>query len=286
MPAKETRLTTAQLPAYELFRAACRSGLSVVRPLTHAARKRDAFGWNFGSGWPPSYEAFGRMRALTTLQQALALEPNRVLEVAAGDGSLSACLATKGATVFANDLREDELMGALEAFENRDKIVVLAGNCFDLDPSQTGLFDLVMACEVIEHVAYPVHLLRHLKRFLEPGGRILLTTPNCLYFRNRLPTYGEIEDPSTLESRQFKPDGDGHLFLMSPTEIQAVSAQAGLHVEKIELCATPFITGHCRLSVFRGHLVTRLCYLLEKFCLRLPSALKEKLCFSMSAVLR
>jgi hypothetical protein len=34
----------SQLPSYELFRAACESGLSVVRPLKEAARERDQFG--------------------------------------------------------------------------------------------------------------------------------------------------------------------------------------------------------------------------------------------------
>jgi 2-polyprenyl-3-methyl-5-hydroxy-6-metoxy-1,4-benzoquinol methylase len=280
------RLTTELLPTYELFRTVCESGLSVVRPLTPDARKRDAYGWNFGSGWPPSYEAFGRMRALATLQRALELQPNRVLEIAAGDGSLSACLAANGATAFANELREEALMGALKTFKNRDRITPLAGDCFDLDPSQIGRFDLITACEVIEHVAHPVDLLRHLKRFLEAGGHILLTTPNGLYFRNRLPTYAEIEDPSVLEARQFKPDADGHLFLMTTAEMHDIAAQAGLIVEEIVLCATPFITGHCRLSLFRGRSVAHLCYSLEKFCQRLPSALKEKLCFSMSVVLR
>src|SRR5260370_39489875 len=96
--------TAACLPDYELFRSACQSGLSVVRPLTQGARTGDVFGWNFGSGWPPSYEAFGRMRVLATLQQALALRPNRVLEVAAGDCALGACLAPTCAAGFGTRL--------------------------------------------------------------------------------------------------------------------------------------------------------------------------------------
>src|SRR5260370_10704437 len=128
--------TATYIPDYELFRSACQSGLSVVRPLTQGARTGDVFGWNFGTGWPPSYEAFGRMRVLATLRQALALRPNRVLEVAAGDGALCACLAATGATVFANDLRGEALAKGVEAFENRDNIKLLPGNC--LSRSGTG----------------------------------------------------------------------------------------------------------------------------------------------------
>src|SRR5208282_4159286 len=134
----------SELPAYSLFRAACQSGLSVVRPLTEDARKRDEFGWNFASGWPPSYEAFGRMRALYTLQQALSLHPNRVLELAAGDAALSACLAARGVTVFANDLRAETLRDAVANYRNGENIKVRAGNLFELNPAQTGRFDLVI----------------------------------------------------------------------------------------------------------------------------------------------
>jgi 2-polyprenyl-3-methyl-5-hydroxy-6-metoxy-1,4-benzoquinol methylase len=278
-------LSSARLPAYELFRAACESGLSVVRPLAEAAHARDAFGWNFGCAWPPSYEAYGRMRALATLEQALSLQPKRVLEVAAGDASLSACLAEKGAFVWANDLREDALIEALKTFASRDRIRLLLGNCLELDPSQTGRFDLVTGCEIIEHVAHPVDFLRHLKRFLAPGGHILLTTPNGSYFRNRLPTYAEIEDLKSLEARQFRPDADGHLFLMTPAELCDVAAQAGLRVQEIALCATPFLTGHCKFSLLRSEPVVPVCYLLEKLCQRLPAALRQRLCFSISAIL-
>jgi 2-polyprenyl-3-methyl-5-hydroxy-6-metoxy-1,4-benzoquinol methylase len=276
---------SVQLPPYTLFRAACKAGLSVVRPLRDAARESDPSGWNYGCGWPPSYEAYGRMRALATLQQARGLRPRRILEIAAGDASLSACLAGPGVVASANDLREDALAAAVAMFKTRDQITVLAGNCFDLDPAQIGSFDLITACEVIEHVAHPADLLRHLKRFLEPRGHILLTTPNGLYFRNRLPTYAAIEDPQALETRQFKPDADGHLFLLTPLELNELAEQAGLQVEEAVLSATPFITGHLKLSCLRGPAMARLSYWSERICLGLPWRLKEKLCFSLSALL-
>jgi 2-polyprenyl-6-hydroxyphenyl methylase/3-demethylubiquinone-9 3-methyltransferase len=226
------------------------------------------------------------MRALATLEQAWSLRPKRILEIAAGDGSLSACLAARGVDAWANDLRIDELTAAVEMFETSDKIKIVAGNCFDLDPEQTGRFDLVAACEVIEHVAHPLDLLRQLKRFLEPGGRILLTTPNGVYFRNRLPTFGEIADTNALEAQQFKPDADGHLFLVTPAELNQLAALAGLHVEGIELTATPLITGHLKLSVMQSRRMARLCYWFEEISQRLPWGVRERLCFSLSAILR
>jgi 2-polyprenyl-3-methyl-5-hydroxy-6-metoxy-1,4-benzoquinol methylase len=280
------RYASASLPEPQLFRDACRRGLSVVRPLADAARDSDAGGWNFGRGWPPSYEAYGRMRALTTLKLAASLKPRRLLEVAAGDAALSASIVRDGASACANDLRGDELRAALARFRNGSLIEVLPGNVFDLDPARIGLFDLIAACEVIEHMAHPVAFLSHLKRFLEPGGRILLTTPNGAYFRNPLPTYSEIENETDLEARQFRPDADGHLFLITPAELSAIAAKAALEIERVELCATPFITGHCRFASMRSEFGAGAFYMMEKLCQRLPAAAKEKICYSMIAILR
>ncbi len=41
-----------------------------------------------------------------------------------------------------------------------------------------GPFDIVVAGDVIEHLARPVHLLRDIRRVLRPGGELLLSVPN------------------------------------------------------------------------------------------------------------
>jgi len=253
--------------------------------MTADARCHDVDGWNYGAAWPPSYGAFGRLRVLTTLARALALKPRRVLEVAAGDGALSACLAAHGISVTVNDLRAEILMSAIANFETRDRITVLPGNLFDLDPRVTGRFDLIVATEVLEHLAHTDDFLRHLARFLTPNGRIFLTTPNGSYFRNGLPTHSMIDDFDALESDQFKPDADGHLFLITADELTEIARGAGLHPLEIDFQAIPFITGHCGLSFMHSRKLARLCYWFEVQSRRLPFWLREKICFSMSAVL-
>ncbi len=273
------------LPAYSLFRTTCDVGLSAVRPMTPAAARHDPDGWNFGSAWPPSYGAFGRLRVLTTLERVIALKPRRVFEVAAGDGALSACLAARGIEVVVNDLRAEMLQSAIANFQSGDRLAVLPGNLFDLDPDATGRFDLVIATEVIEHVAHTGAFLHQLARFLTPDGRIFLTTPNGSYFRNRLPTHSMIADFAALESEQFKPDSDGHLFQITASELVAIAHGAGLHPLEIDLLASPFITGHCGFSLLRSSRLARLCYWFEGQSRRLPFWLRAKICFSMSAVL-
>jgi SAM-dependent methyltransferase len=49
----------------------------------------------------------------------------------------------------------------------------------DVFPYPDGYFDLVLACEILEHMLYdPLHLLLESRRVLAEGGRILITTPN------------------------------------------------------------------------------------------------------------
>jgi 2-polyprenyl-3-methyl-5-hydroxy-6-metoxy-1,4-benzoquinol methylase len=132
----------------------------------------------------------------------------------------------------------------------------LGGNLFDSNPDQTRLFDLVIACEVLEHVAHTTDFLRQLKGFITATGRLLPTTPNGACFRNRLPAYSQMKDLGSLESFQFKPDADGHLFLITPVELMQLAHDAGLAVERLNLWGTPLITGYCNS---RQSLVPGLC---------------------------
>jgi 2-polyprenyl-6-hydroxyphenyl methylase/3-demethylubiquinone-9 3-methyltransferase len=279
------RLAHARLPEYGLFRSVCHSGLHAVRPLKESAESSDSWGWNYGSGWPPSYSAYGRMRALIALADAMALQPKSVLEIAAGDAALCASLATQGCQVAANDLRKENLENAVGHFHNASNIRLLPGNLFELDPAVVGLHDLVIACEIVEHVAHTVDFLKQLKRFVAPGGHILLTTPNGSYFRNTLPTHSMIQDFTALESQEFKPDADGHLFLITPEEMLDLADRAGLTVERLSLWGTPFITGHAGISKLGPTLTCRLCHSLERSMQKFPLAIKARLCFSMSLVL-
>jgi 2-polyprenyl-6-hydroxyphenyl methylase/3-demethylubiquinone-9 3-methyltransferase len=277
-------LTRVEFP-WPKFHAVCRAGLGVVRPF----RNRDfpdPYGWNFGSTRAPSYWAYGRMRALLAEADALAQQPRRVLEVAAGDGALCAMLAARGCTVTANDLRTESLEADLARFSNASQIRVLGGNLFELDPEQTGRFDLVIACEVLEHVAHSIDFLRQLRRFLNPGGRALITTPNGSFFRNKLPTWSQISDFTALESQQFKPDADGHLFLITPDELAHLAVESGFVVERLSVWGSPCLSGNVKFSLLAWPGLDRLNCLGEAAVQFLPPALRSQLCTALVAVLR
>lgn len=279
------RLDRAQLPPYSLFARSCSRGLSAVYSFKdHAVA--DPQGWKFGKRCPPSHHAFGRMRALMAVQDALTLKPGRALEVAAGGGGLATRLAASGCDVVVNDLRDEVLRASLREFSNGDCIGIECGNVFELSAARLGRFDLVLACEVIEHVAHPGELLEHLRTFLQPNGRLLLTTPNGSYFRNKLPTYSEVSNFDELETRQFMPDADGHLFLLTPRELYELAASAGLVVERLAVWGTPMLSGHAAFRYLAGLPLVRAAYLVERLTQLLPSSGRARACTALSATMR
>lgn len=260
------------------------SGLSRVYPVDRDTE--DDGGWLFEPGYPPSYGAFGRMRGALTVRACLDIPSERTLEVAAGGGGLTAALTGAGRNVVVNDLLVETLSASLALYRiDRRRLTIIGGNIFDLEPDVLGHFDLVIASEVIEHVAHPDQLLSQLARFLAPGGRIVLTTPNGAFFRNVLPTFKQVDDPSALESVQFRPDADGHLFLLTSDELAELAIGAGLRIESMFVWATPLLTGHAGVRRFAGRWCIPVARAAERLAQWAPSFIRRRICYSLVATL-
>jgi 2-polyprenyl-3-methyl-5-hydroxy-6-metoxy-1,4-benzoquinol methylase len=136
-----------------------------------------------------------------------------ILDVGCAQGTLALLLAEKGHRVVAVDLRQQFLDYAASRVETGD-IRFVCGNVFDLEFDRN--FDLIFANQILEHLVRPVEFTRRLAGWLKPGGRIVITTPNCDYAMNRLPSYSELGDPAAHESSQFTADADEHFFAYRP----------------------------------------------------------------------
>jgi 2-polyprenyl-3-methyl-5-hydroxy-6-metoxy-1,4-benzoquinol methylase len=82
---------------------------------------------------------------------------------------------------------------------------------------------------------------------LKPDGHIVITTPNGEYFRNTLPKFSDSPDPSQYESVQFKPDADGHIFLLHLDGIEQLANRAGLSMKESQLVTNPLTNKHVKL---------------------------------------
>jgi len=222
-------------------------------------------------GYAYAYE--NRHRETLRLLTEVLTPGARVLDIAAAQGNFSLALAELGFEVTWNDLRT-ELADYVRLKYERGKIEYAAGNAFELRfPS---LFDAVLITEVIEHVAHPDEFLAKAASLVRPGGYIVMTTPNGGYFKNRLPKFSECADPSIFETVQFKPDSDGHIFLLHVDEIEPLARRADLTVEKIVLFTNPLTAGHVKTEHLLKVLPRPLVRVAEKASLALPSALKRK----------
>ncbi len=102
----------------------------------------------------------------------------------------------------------------------------------------------MLLAEVIEHVAYPERLSRDVAGLLVRGGVLVLTTPNGDRLHTGLTTFGAaIRKRRDLVARQFGPDADGHLFLLTRGELVTLVENAGLEVTRHQFFSTPWVTG-------------------------------------------
>ena len=208
-----------------------------------------------------------------------------ILDVAAASGNFSLPLAEMGYRVTWNDLR-GELSEFVKLKYESGSVEFAAGNIFELAESWADRFDAVVAFEVIEHMAHPDHFLAAMATLLKPGGVLFVTTPNGRYFRSHLPRFSDCPDPSVYEAVQFKPNSDGHIFLLDAAEFTSLASNVGLKTERLELMTNPLTNGHIKLGHLLPYLPVPLVRGLETVTRKLPRVLLEAFHTQMVAALR
>lgn len=230
-----------------------------------------------------AYAYANRRRQTLNLIREFVPNGARILDVAAAQGNFSLALAEAGYRVTWNDLRA-ELADYTELKRERGEITYAPGNVFELNFAEP--FDAVLITEVIEHVAHPDDFLGKIATLVRPGGHIIMTTPNGAYFKNHLPKFSECADASVFESQQFKPNADGHIFLLHPEEIADLATRAGLHLERSVLFTNPLTSGHVKTERVLQLLPRVLVNATESLSQRLPDPLRRKLLVHSAAVFR
>lgn len=207
----------------------------------------------------------------------------RILDVAAAQGNFSLMLAEMGFDVTWNDLRED-LVDYVRLKQERGNIHFAPGNAFELN--FLSPFDAVLITEVIEHVAHPDDFLIKIARLVKPGGYVVMTTPNGAYFRNKLPKFSDCLDPSIYEKIQFKPNSDGHIFLLHPDEVKSLALRTGLLVDQFSLFTNPLTNGHMKMELLLRRLPRKTIMTIEALTRHLPNFICQKLLLSMGVRFR
>jgi SAM-dependent methyltransferase len=155
----------------------------------------------------------------------------RVLDVGCGSGPFSLALAARGYSVLGLDSNPNVVEKAtIRAHHCRlpASFVFADGRRLDEHEELKEQFDIVVCCEVIEHIIDDARFLRALATPLKIGGQLLLTTPN-------------------YDFRAITPDDDGPYATAETgghvrrgyraADLQALCVEAGFSTPTISYCS-------------------------------------------------
>jgi ubiquinone/menaquinone biosynthesis C-methylase UbiE len=165
----------------------------------------------------------------------------RHLDVGAGNGQLI-------------ELFRRRFQTEASACDYTDQLMKLPGQKVDIVnlnqeklPYPDGVFDVVTATEVVEHLENYRNVLRELHRVLKPGGLCVLTTPNVLNLNSRLRFlwfgYWNLFGPLPVKHSALYSTG-GHInpvsyFYVAHSLLDAGFAEVTLRVDKFQRSAVP-----------------------------------------------
>jgi len=194
-------------------------------------------------------------------------EPLDILDVGCAQGTLALLLGERGHRVTAVDLRPEFLAYGRSRYTHGEVHFLQANALKDRIP---GHYDLIFANQLIEHLVYPDALLARLRANLRPGGRLVVTTPNGDYMRNKLPSFRELGDPRQWEHLQCTADGDGHFYAYLADELLEVFRAAGLQPVCMAYFESPLISGHMKVRHVHRWAPASLLAALDRLVIRMP----------------
>lgn len=102
-------------------------------------------------------------------------------------------------------------------------------------PYPDSSFDLVLCCEVIEHLLHdPIHMLTECWRVLTDGGLLLVTTPNTVSLTSVWAALDGRHNPQVFSQYPVKGNSDTpHVREYTPHEVAQALRSAGFQVEAL-----------------------------------------------------
>jgi methionine biosynthesis protein MetW len=159
------------------------------------------------------------------LQRHVPAGARRVLDLGCASGALGAALRARGAQVVGI---ERDAAYAARARERLDDVI--EADLETLDPAQLGTFDVLIAGDVLEHLADPWTVLRRFAALLEPGGTAVVSLPNVRHWE----TVFAIAVQGRFPRRNEGVFDATHLRWFTLHDAWSLVEQAGLTVESVE----------------------------------------------------
>jgi methionine biosynthesis protein MetW len=204
--------------------------MNIASPDLSAAGLAPVDALRYDSASDAPYEVGGIIRSM--LPQGV-----RVLDVGCGSGAL---------TIIANSGKKNRVVG-LELDHDRATAASYRGITVYEEPlsdellDRSGRFDMVVAADVLEHVADPAALLQLIIKALMPGGFLILSVPNVAHWSVRL---------ALLRGRfDYEPVGimdATHLRWFTAKTLRKLIEGAGLQILEMRATANLGLPAHGR----------------------------------------
>jgi SAM-dependent methyltransferase len=165
--------------------------------------------------------------------------PGRALDVGCGPAEMSAVLCRRfgpGCEVVSLDLGPSFAPLARTIVEaNGGRFRFLVGNAVRL-PLQPASFDLVITMEMIEHVPRWREFLAEAARVLQPGGRLIVSTPTRAGFHSWLKrAWQALTGWEKVNQACLRGEGTDYERFLAREEVVAAAAMAGLALEAVKV---------------------------------------------------
>lgn len=165
----------------------------------------------------------------------------RVLDLSAGRGEIAAALSHDGCAVRGTHFREDDykLADASKPLETNGLAIDSNVDLTKPLPYGDGAFDLVILCEVAEHLETYVAVVREIGRVLATGGVLILSTPNVSRLHSRWHFFwtGTHKLIRRRVGWDLEP-ADLYAYHINPVDfplLHTLLHQAGLSVERLDV---------------------------------------------------
>ena len=148
-------------------------------------------------------ERFDENTAEHLHRYALAMELCKgrdILDIASGEGYGSNLLAELANTVVGVDI-SNEAVDHAQAKYKKSNLRYIKGSA-DRIPLDSNSVDLVVSFETLEHHDMHEEMFAEIKRVLRPGGTLLMSTPEKLYYSD-IPNYQNAYHVKELYLEQF-----------------------------------------------------------------------------------
>ena len=164
----------------------------------------------------------------------------RVLDLSAGRGEIAASLADDGCTVRGTHFRADDYKLTAQSGPLHTDAVTIDRDV-DLTrprPYPDAAFDLVVLCEVAEHLPTEIPVVGEIGRVLAPGGHLVMSTPNVARLHSRWHFFftGTHKLIRRRAGWDLAPD-DLYAYHINPIDfplLHTLLRQAGLQVERLD----------------------------------------------------